>query len=60
MRLLQLGADGAGADEMVKYAGHYWDRGNAGGHFKNVEAGQEQAKAAEQHFRELAKTWFAH
>lgn len=60
MRVLKLGADGAGEDAMVEYAKDYWDRGNAGGHFKNVEPGQVQARAVEPHFRALAKAWFAH
>lgn len=58
MRVLQMGARGEGADEMVTQARDYWDRGQAGGHQKNVPAGQEQAKAIEPRFRELAKTWF--
>lgn len=60
MRDLKLGADGAGEDAMDECALDYWDRGNAGGHHKNVQAGQVQAKTIEQHFRDLAKCWFAH
>lgn len=60
MRVLKLGLDGAGQDAMVEYAMDYWDRGNAGGHVENVEAGQEQAKAIEPHFRALVDSWFAH
>lgn len=60
MRVLKLGAEGASADAMVESARDYWDRGNAGGHIKNVQAGQEQSRAVEPHFRELARAWFAH
>lgn len=59
MRLLKLGADGRSADDMIEFARDYWDRGSAGGHHKNVEAGQVQAKATAHRFRELAKAWFA-
>lgn len=59
MRVLKLGAEGRSADDMIDFARDYWDRGNAGGHHKNLEAGRAQAKAAESHFRDLAKVWFA-
>lgn len=59
MGVLQLGASGAHADAMVERARDYWDRGNAGGHTKNVAPGQAQAMSVEPHFRELAKRWFA-
>lgn len=60
MRVLTLGVEGADVDAMVKYAEDYWYRGNAGGHLKNVQAGQEQARTIESHFRDLANVWFAH
>ncbi|MDL5034424.1 hypothetical protein QRD43_21150 [Pelomonas sp. APW6] len=59
MRVLGLGASGAGTDDMVKAAMDYWDSGNAGGHHKNVEAGRAQAQAVEHRFREMAAVWFA-
>lgn len=59
MRVLELGAKGAGVDEMVKCAMDYWASGNAGGHHDNVEAGRAQAHTAEARFRELAAVWFA-
>lgn len=60
MRVLKLGANGCGAEAMIEYARDYWDRGNAGGLHKNVEAGRAQAAMVETSFRELAKTWFSH
>lgn len=58
MRVLKLGADGRSASEMIEFAREYWDRGNAGGHHKNVEAGRAQSKAAEARFCQLAQAWF--
>lgn len=60
MRLLKLGADGAGVEDMVSYGDRYWRDGKAGGHHKNVEAGLVQASAIETRFRELASRWPMH
>lgn len=56
--VLRIGSKGGSADEMVKFATEYWDRGRAGGHVNNVQAGQIQAKGIESHFRSLAASWF--
>lgn len=45
VRTLAIGAKGGTADEMIAYANRYWSEGNAGGHLKNVVAGQQQADA---------------
>lgn len=57
MRTLAIGANGGSVEEMILYSKTYWDRGSAGGHHKNVEAGRLQARAIEARFRELASTW---
>lgn len=56
--VLRIGSKGGSADEMVKFATEYWDRGLAGGHVNNVSAGQKQAKDIEPHFRRMAASWF--
>lgn len=58
MRLLKMGVDGAPAEGMIEYGRRYWVEGRAGGHEKNVEAGQAQAEAVEPEFRAMAATWF--
>lgn len=58
MRTLELGSRGADADAMVAYAAQYWEAGQAGGHFKNVDAGKAQAERIEPHFREIAAQFF--
>lgn len=58
MAVLRKGADGAAVDEMVLTARDYWDKGQAGGHVKNVPSGSHQAGVIEPHFRELAARWF--
>lgn len=60
MRLLKLGADGVDVDAMAQFAERYWNDGQAGGHHKNVQAGQEQAAAIERHFRERVRSWIEH
>lgn len=60
MRVLELGIKGAGSDAMVAYAKDYWGRGQAGGHTKYVQTGQEQAEKVEASFRDAASTWFSH
>lgn len=58
MRTLELGSRGADSDAMVAYAERYWEAGQAGGHFKNVDEGKAQAKRIEPHFRSIAAEWF--
>lgn len=57
VRTLAIGAKGGTADEMIAYANRYWSEGNAGGHLKNVVAGQQQAEAFVARFRDLAGVW---
>lgn len=60
MRVLELGTKGVDSDAMVAYAADYWDRGQAGGHSKYVQAGQVQAAKVVASFRDAASTWFHH
>ena len=60
MWVLRRGANGEGVEAMLAYASDYWERGNAGGHVQNVEAGRKQATVIEQTFRDAAATWFEH
>ena len=57
MRCLKIGSEGGSPEQMIEYASRYWVDGNAGGHHQYVQAGIEQAAAAESKFRELASEW---
>ncbi len=59
IRLLDRGSRGEILDSLVESARSYWTEGQAGGHDKNVVAGQAQADRIECHFRSTATAWFA-
>ncbi|MBN6738896.1 hypothetical protein KTE60_31115 [Burkholderia multivorans] len=58
MQVLRIGHDGGTVDAMVAEAHRYWDKGRAGGHDKNVDAGRAQAVKIEAVFRSRASDWF--
>jgi len=55
---LKRGRGGQSIDAMIEFANTYWTHGRAGGHEKNVAAGEDQAKRFEGLFRDRAAAWF--